>query len=299
MSIYKGQFPINFTGGALRGSLNVDQIYQGGNIVYGEVSAPVFVGLLDDYPNASLAYSVRKLRSDYTGSCITVRRSNDDTTQDIGFVDNELDTTSLTNFVGANDGFVTKWWDQSGNAFDATESTNANQPQIVSSGTIITIGSKPALQSGTNTRMDFTTVNLSRHTHLMVAKKLSSTSNNLVGLTGTANPSPALIHFNDDNIYFQWFENYIVTNAVVDNIDYEVIIASTTSATTATMARNGSTLASTRISFPTIPTAFDRMLAYGGQPSLGRFQELIAWDSELDASFNGIQTNVNDYYSIY
>jgi len=41
------------------------------------------------------AYSLRKLRSAYTGSAIRVRRSSDSTEQDIGFVNNELDTVSL------------------------------------------------------------------------------------------------------------------------------------------------------------------------------------------------------------
>ncbi len=44
-----------------------------------------FVGLLDDYPSAAAAYSVRKLRSAYTGSAIRVRRASDNAEQNIGF----------------------------------------------------------------------------------------------------------------------------------------------------------------------------------------------------------------------
>ena len=44
-----------------------------------------FVGLLDTYPNAAAAYSVRKLRTAYTGSAIRVRRSSDNAEQNIGF----------------------------------------------------------------------------------------------------------------------------------------------------------------------------------------------------------------------
>lgn len=58
--------------------------------------------LLDTYPNASVAYSLRKLRSDYTGSAIRVRRSVDNAEQDIAFVANELDTTTMLDFVGYN-----------------------------------------------------------------------------------------------------------------------------------------------------------------------------------------------------
>ena len=92
--------------------------------------------LLDAYPNAAAAYSLRKLKSSYSGSAIRVRRSSDNTEQDIGFVGNNLDTAGMKTFVGANSGFVTTWYDQSGNARNATQTTAANQPSIITSGVI-------------------------------------------------------------------------------------------------------------------------------------------------------------------
>ena len=51
-------------------------------------------------PNDAVAYSLRKLRSAYIGSAVRVRRSSDNTEQDIGFTtQGELDTTSLLSFV--------------------------------------------------------------------------------------------------------------------------------------------------------------------------------------------------------
>ena len=59
--------------------------------------------LLDTYTGATVAYSLRKLRTAYTGNAIRVRRSSDDTTLDIGFNANgELDTASMLSFVGSN-----------------------------------------------------------------------------------------------------------------------------------------------------------------------------------------------------
>ena len=100
--------------------------------------------LLDLFP-ATVAYSLRKLRSVQT-IAIRVRRSSDNAEQDIGFVGNELDTASLLSFCGAGNGFVTTWYDQSGNGYNATQTTQANQPQIVSSGVVITENGKPAIQ---------------------------------------------------------------------------------------------------------------------------------------------------------
>jgi hypothetical protein len=101
--------------------------------------------LLDAFPNASAAYSLRKLSSSYTGNCIQVRRSSDNALQNIGFVNNVLDTASLLSFVGAGSGFVRTWYDQSGNARNATQTTSANQPIVVNSGVLETKNAKNAI----------------------------------------------------------------------------------------------------------------------------------------------------------
>lgn len=83
---------------------------------------------------ASAAYGLRQLRKPYTGAAVKVRRSSDSTSQDIGFVRGRLDISSLTAFVGAGTGFVSKWYDQSSHGFDMAQGTTANQPTIVTSG---------------------------------------------------------------------------------------------------------------------------------------------------------------------
>lgn len=66
-------------------------------------------------------YSMRKLNAAYTGSVVQVRRSSDDATQNIGFTANgDIDTAVLKTFVGANSGFITIWYDQSGNGINAS-----------------------------------------------------------------------------------------------------------------------------------------------------------------------------------
>jgi hypothetical protein len=87
--------------------------------------------LLDDYPNAMAAFSVRKLDKDYAGNCLRLRRSNDNTEQDFGFVNNFLDTNSIKTFCSTNDCFLTVWYDQSGQSRNATQSTAVNQPLYI------------------------------------------------------------------------------------------------------------------------------------------------------------------------
>ena len=110
-----------------------------------EESTIPFSYLLDSYSGSAVAYSLRKLSSTYSGSCIRVRRSIDNAEQNIGFVSNELDTASLLSFIGSGNGFVATWYDQSGAGVNVTQSVANGQPQIVSSGVIYTKNGKPAV----------------------------------------------------------------------------------------------------------------------------------------------------------
>lgn len=89
----------------------------------------------------SAAYSLRNLDSAYSGSAIRVRRSSDSTEQDIGFTLGDLDTAALLTFCGAGDGFITKWYDQSGNGKDLVQATTSRQPKIVAAGALNKIDS--------------------------------------------------------------------------------------------------------------------------------------------------------------
>jgi hypothetical protein len=96
--------------------------------------------------SSAAAFSLRKLSCAYAGSAINVRRSSDNTTSDIGFTaTGDLDTVALKAFVGANNGFVTKWYDQSGNGNHASQATTTNQPELVVAGVINRQNTQPAV----------------------------------------------------------------------------------------------------------------------------------------------------------
>lgn len=110
------------------------------------LGSPVFDG-------AAAAYSLRTPQSSsYTGPLIRVRRSSDNAEANIGAVliadangNRWLDTTALLAFCGAGNGFVTTWYDQSGNARNATQGTAATQPRIVNSGVVETFNGRPSV----------------------------------------------------------------------------------------------------------------------------------------------------------
>lgn len=101
--------------------------------------------LLDQYSGAAAAYSLRRLSSTYLGSAIRVRRSSDNTEQDIRFVGNKLDTNTLLSFVGAGDGFVSIIYDQNGTGHNFTQTTAARQGRIVIGGALQTLNGKPVI----------------------------------------------------------------------------------------------------------------------------------------------------------
>lgn len=192
-----------------------------GNIIYSR--RQIVTGSTVDYsylgaslsPSVLLAFSIRLLVSGYTGYCLKVRRSSDDTLLDIGFVDGELDTDALLSFCGAGNGFVHTLYDQSGDGLDATQTTDANQPQIVSSGALVTNGGKTALSfDGIN---DF--LNIPDHsfgTTQSVNIVFTPTST----ITGSTTPVQTLI---SGNVVSGVHQSAITLGITTTNFTYEII----------------------------------------------------------------------------
>ena len=99
--------------------------------------------LLDTY-SAIVAYSLRQLKTGVT-SVVRVRRSPGNQEQD--FTATEVTDGTLASFIGSGkDGYVVTLYDQSGNGINITQSTASSQPQIVSSGSVVTLNSVSAIQ---------------------------------------------------------------------------------------------------------------------------------------------------------
>jgi hypothetical protein len=116
-------------------------------LISDDISSKSYKRFLDKYPIARFAFSLRKLKNDYNGNCIRVRRTSDSVEQDIGFFDGALDTASLLSFIGASSGAVAIWYDQSGNQNNAVQTTAARQPLIVSSGVLYTENNLPIIRN--------------------------------------------------------------------------------------------------------------------------------------------------------
>ena len=263
-------------------------------------AAPSVAFFLDTFPGAKIAYSVRKLSNTYTGSALRVERTNDNAQQDIGFVGEDLDTSALATFVGANTGRVVTWYDQSGNNINATVALG-NAPTIRTGGTTVTIGSKTAVD-GTNSFMNFTQISgLTSYAQILVGKRTSAGSA-LIGFADVSvGPAPILLtHFTDNNFYFQWDDYYVNSSTTNTSAAQEVLLGSTTSASTAVIERNGANVAIDAPVAFNIDGRSDQIMRYGTSANgAGNYQEFILYDSQQNSNFAGMQTNINAYYSIY
>ena len=122
-----------------------------------QIKNNVKVYLIDLYPTAKFAYSLRKLKSTVT-NVIEVRRSGDDALSD--FTETQILDGTLTAWViaggGTQMGYVRSWYDQTGNGFTLGQTVNALQPVIVDSGVLVTDGAKPAVYFNTSSYMKTT-----------------------------------------------------------------------------------------------------------------------------------------------
>ena len=255
--------------------------------------------LLDFYQNAAAAYSLRKLSTTYTGSAIRVRRASDNTEQDIGFVSNELDTSALTTFCSGTDGFVKTWYDQSGNARNATQVTSANQPQIVDNGSVILENGKPTMDfDGTNDAFIASSVNESQPTTFFTIAKRDLTTggkrNLFDGLTsrqeaGISSFSAPVSNFLGTTGFFKGglaTTNQELQMSLFNGASSEIYINGTLDG-----SGNAPIGAITSLGIGRDNDASDHFD--------GKYQELILYPSDQSTNRTGIETNINDFYSIY
>jgi hypothetical protein len=273
--------------------------------------------LLDTYGDAVYAYSLRKLSSTYTGNAIRVRRSSDNSEQDIGFDANgNLDTSSLLSFVGSGDGFISVWYDQSGpfvgyylGHANFHQGTAVNQPQIVSSGTIITDNGKPSIMlDGVNDTMG---INYDRGYTFTDATFVFVTSQ----LTGDSNYGRLLDYNYGDGFWFGrsgtsdtvgggWAQPnspYGVFQSVANDTQFLMFAYRVASTGQSNIAVNNSSFNSITTSTAALQTALT-LGAWGwGQTGYGKkkVQEIILYPSNKSADRTGINTNINSFYSIY
>jgi hypothetical protein len=267
---------------------------------FGFQDAGKFLGLLDQYPGATAAYSLRKLRNAYIGSAIRVRRASDNTEQNIGFVNNELDTSSLTSFCSATNGFVTTWYDQSGNGLNAIQTIASRQPQIVSSGSILTENTKPSILFNSDymiiSSVLLNNTNVSAY-YATVAKTPYSFGGILTNKLTSQDQANAINWLNSGKIEMVYSVfNAVAQTSTVTTLFQGTALWKTTNITLRTNGTQDGTLTKSGIQVFGTETW---MGAYRlDANNLGNFSipELIVYKSDQSANNTDIENNIKNYY---
>jgi len=286
----------NDIGSVYLGTNAVQKVYLGTNEVWS--SWPGYV--LDDYPNAAAAYSLRLLRSAYTGSAIKVRRAvGSPSEKDIGFVNNQLDVADLESFCSGTDGFVTTWYDQSGNANNATQSTAANQPQIVAAGVVLTNAGKPCLRFDNSLDALITTLTINRP--YSIYGQFRQFSNGAIRMINSNSSLNSLI--SSSRLANTVFTQGNVVAAAYASINENVIVSLIQSA----IATSKFFYNNTNIAIASPASNNFGVLCFGAAPAFvnnmepanGEIKESIVWLTDQSSNNTAIQTNMNEYYGIY
>lgn len=264
--------------------------------------APAFTGLLDTYSGASGAYSLRLLSSTYSGSAIRVRRSDDNAEQDIGFRNNELDTSTLETFSLGSDCFVTTWYDQTENGYDVTKTTASAQPKIVSSGSTITENGKPVVQfDGGNDQLtnEFGTT-YNQPTYSFLVHNFTSAPTAFDGVIGSIGDEHRLIvngtlkytiQAGGALAYNEYSADQSLVSYKIQQSDPKLFFNGTQQSVS-----SGSQIGTKGLQGLVLGGISS---GSGGGNTPVQIQELVIFDSDQDDNRTGIETNINDHYSIY
>ena len=279
---------------------------------YSFQSSPSASYLLDTYSSEG-GYSMRKISSTAT-NCIRVRRSSDNAEQDIGFVGNDLDTASLLSFVGANDGFVTTWYDQSGNSRDAVNATAATQPRIVNSGVLETKNTKPAIYFNDDwLKYSGQVVPLATNPFSCFTVSSHETANDY----GVIFKSRDLVQTGGGTYVYNVRDrradklNLRVNTTSLyradlsvqrDNSDYTLLSGFVDSSNNMSAFDNGATGTTDTYSGTYTSDAFmigDPTTTQGSFQLVGHIGEIIILNTDESANRVAIETDINNYYSVY
>lgn len=284
--------------------------------------------LLDNYPNAHRAYSVRKLRTEYSGYAMQVREgSGMNYTNDIAFDDdgwvsldskiynrsdsgtNGITLSSYLSYYSNPDLMLTTWYDQSGEGSNATQSTAAAQPKIHSGGSLITEGSPARTSVLFDGSTDYMTVS-------PVGLALGSiTASAVIGRGSIPSYGPAwtlsfssgvnFMHYMQSSEDQYWYGSGDVASHYPAATGQKLFSYTSGSGTDKQIlyangvasSEKGDSTATTSLyndSYNGLGVLYNYSLFYSGE-----FQEFIVYDSDQSSNLSSIESDINTAFSIY
>lgn len=251
--------------------------------------------LVDSYPSL-IAYSVYKLSSSAT-LCMRIRRSSDNTEQDIGFVNNYIDTSAISSFVGANSAYVVKWYSQIGVNHLVTLAQN-EQPRIVNAGTIHTDPNNGKVSMFFNGTTNFLRLTTYMQTSQLFTEfvKLNRPNASTFSLSLGGNGStPFLLFWYSDNVIYTGVGASSTSHDTGQTGTGQFLFTTLrNSSNNVKIWRNGTSLTTRTYSNTLLDFAF--LGSRAGQYTSGYIQEHVYYNSNQETNRTLIETNINSRY---
>ena len=247
-------------------------------------------------------YGLALLNSDYEGNAITVRRASDNATTNIGFNGQDLDIAALESFCSGTNGFVTTWYDQSGNANNAVQTTASSQPQIVSSGSVILENGKAAM-SYDGVDDCFETSNLTNYTDPAFLAFVGQVNTFPSAVFGKLSGINRGLGFTIDDIRYRIYREGFGTN------DHATTVGTSQLLVDFQMINGVSNVYENTIGFDNPQNTLQGLTFDGDSNGIGtnlnsqyydgKMQTIILYHTDQSSNRTGIETALNDYYNIY
>lgn len=252
-------------------------------------------------PSATIAYSLRSLTNDNNLQRVVGLRRDDMNRRD--FTAHELRAGGEAEvWASGGNAYVDKWYDQSGNNNHAVQATLSSQPLLISSGVVNLEGGKPAISfDGSDDFFDFPTAFEMDVLNLFAVTDFAGESGVLVGnntdyIRGRASSSIRIrIRDSGGTLGNRTFSSSAIDArrlylAAVNGNNTEVFENGVL------LGTNGNATDAFRFSL------LGKYNPGGGANEFvhhGTIQEMIFYPSNQSLNRNKIETNVNNYYSIY
>jgi hypothetical protein len=311
------------------GSTTIQSGYIGFNKFYDS-----YTSILDLYPSAYHAYSLRKLKSTYNGACLRIIRTTTTPTVTTTIVDldfdvfNRISLTSRITYVSGTattatnlgqfcasvvngysnpDGvntnqniFVGRWFDQSGNNKNTSQSTASAQPRLVNAGNLEivdgSVGVRFISASANGVLSSDTSTSYNNMSCFVLSNSISATVNTSAYGQGYNGVNARLFMPSGTAISYDTFGTFPITG-ITANTDrlYELVCGTVT-----TSAYSNGVISS--VPLITSLNVTNTVIRLGGNGSPvtflnGHVKEVIAFVGT--PSRTEIENNINSYYSVW
>jgi hypothetical protein len=235
-----------------------------------------------------------------------VREDSGDTEADIGFDGSgDLDTAAIATHCGSANGYVVTWYDQSGNANNATQSTGTAQPRIYNGTAVITENGKPALDFNSDVLIAATSATITSESIMLVGLQSNTNRWNRIlsqNATGTNDASSYIPCIRQDNTTNLGGFDGSLRSTVAFTYDQQFLFEAYNTGSALTNYLDS--VAGTASSYSLNESINELRLGNGrgvgtGEYLVGKLQEVVVYHSDQSSNRTGIESDINTYFSIY